>query len=86
MLTCKKVSRTLAEKNLDELNAFQRFGLLLHVKLCAMCGPTNRQILQFQDVMKKLRLHTEKDPVAENEPHLPEQTKARIREELKKAG
>lgn len=65
MLTCKQVSEALAHKNYSELPRLKRWALLLHVKLCPICGKFNQQIMRSQEMFSRYkeqessRLHSE---------------------------
>lgn len=65
MLTCKQVSEALAHKNYSELPRLKRWALLLHVKLCPICGKFNQQIMRSQEMFSRykeqesLGLHSE---------------------------
>jgi len=54
MITCKQVSKALAENKIHELPWHKRFGLKLHIKLCFVCGKANGQIVQLQNGIKKM--------------------------------
>ena len=49
MLTCKQVSKALAENRFDDLPPHKRVGLQLHLKLCMFCGKANTQVIQLQN-------------------------------------
>ena len=54
MITCKQVSKALAENRIHELPWYKRLGLKLHIKLCFVCGKANTQIVQLQNGIKKM--------------------------------
>ena len=54
MITCKQVSKALAENRIHELPWHKRWGLKLHIKLCFVCGKANTQIVQLQNGIKKM--------------------------------
>ena len=54
MITCKQVSKALAENKIHELPWHKRLGLKLHIKLCFVCGKANGQIVQLQNGIKKM--------------------------------
>ena len=54
MITCKQVSKALAENKFHELPPRKRIALLLHIKLCAVCGKANKQIVTLQSGIKKM--------------------------------
>ena len=55
MLTCKQVSEALAHKNYSELPRLKRWALLLHVKLCPICGKFNQQIMRSQELFSRYK-------------------------------
>ena len=55
MLTCKQVSEALAHKNYSELPRLKRWALLLHVKLCPICGKFNQQIMRSQELFARYK-------------------------------
>ncbi|HMO51314.1 MAG TPA: hypothetical protein PKE26_13770 [Kiritimatiellia bacterium] len=63
MLTCKQVSRALAEGDYASLPLGKRLGLKAHVALCAVCGQYNRQLMVMQDTIRAYRRREEADPV-----------------------
>ena len=54
MITCKQVSKALAENRIHELPWHKRLGLKIHIKLCFVCGKANTQIVQLQNGIKKM--------------------------------
>ena len=54
MITCKQVSKALAENRIHELPWHKQLGLKLHIKLCFVCGKANTQIVQLQNGIKKM--------------------------------
>lgn len=55
MLTCKQVSRALAEEDYAAMSPVKRAGVKLHVALCVVCGKYNRQVMTMQDMVRKFR-------------------------------
>ena len=55
MLTYKQVSEALAHKNYSELPRLKRWALLLHVKLCPICGKFNQQIMRSQELFSRYK-------------------------------
>lgn len=55
MLTCKQVSKTLARVDYQKLSPVKKVLLKLHVKLCAVCGKYNRQVMDTQDMCRHYR-------------------------------
>lgn len=55
MLTCKQVSEALAHKNYSELPRLKRWAILLHVKLCPICGKFNQQIMRSQELFSRYK-------------------------------
>lgn len=81
MLTCKQVSKALAEGDYKNLPPRQQLMLRLHVALCFICHGFNRNIMRFQDLVRVFR--GKEDDLAFGPP-LPETTRQRIREEIDK--
>jgi hypothetical protein len=52
MLTCKQVSKSLSEKDYQDLPPLKKFMLKLHVALCIVCGKFNRQVMESQDMCR----------------------------------
>ncbi len=73
MLTCKQVSKALAETDYQELPTWKKFMLRFHVSICFVCGKFNTNIMLFQDMARAFRRHEEN---AIDEP-APEQSKAK---------
>ena len=61
MLTCKQVSKTLAENRYYELSWSQKVGLFMHIRLCAVCGKANQQIVDLQTGIRKFLAREEKE-------------------------
>ena len=55
MLTCKHVAKQLNEGDYAELPRRKRLGLKLHVLLCVVCGRYQRQVMRFQDGVRRYR-------------------------------
>ena len=49
MLTCKQVSKALAENRFYELPLRRKIGLFMHAFICPFCGKANRQIITFTE-------------------------------------
>ena len=49
MFTCKQIAKMLSEKKLSEMTPLKRWWILLHVKLCSVCGEYQRDAIKFQD-------------------------------------
>jgi len=81
MLTCKQVSKALAEGDYNDLPPRKRFLLRLHVTLCFICHGFNRNIMRFQDMIRVFRGKEDSLPFG---PTLPEAARQRIREEMEK--
>ncbi len=73
MLTCKQVSKALAETDYQDLPAWKRCMLRFHVTICFVCGKFNTIIMLFQDMARAFRRH-EEDAITEK---APEQAKAK---------
>jgi hypothetical protein len=61
MLTCKQVSKALAEKDYQELSFLKRVGLKLHVAICLFCKGYNSNVMLFQDMARSFRKFEESD-------------------------
>ena len=82
MLTCKQISKALADGDYRDLSPMRRFLLRMHVAMCFMCHGFNRDIMLFQDTTRAFREH-EQDIAPET--HLPEDARERMRQALKAA-
>ena len=65
MLTCKQVSKALAENRFYELPLRRKVGLFLHAFICPFCGKSNRQIITFQRGIRKFLKLEEKEHFTE---------------------
>lgn len=63
MLTCKQVSRALAENDYKDLPFIKRMMLRFHVTICFVCGKFNNNIMLFQDMARNFRRYEENDAV-----------------------
>ncbi len=61
MLTCKQVSRALAEQDYQDMSFWRKVGLRAHVFSCCFCGKFNRNIMLFQDMARGYRNFEEQD-------------------------
>ena len=61
MLTCKQVSKALAETDYQELPFFKRMMLRLHVTICVICKKYNSDVMLFQDMARAFRHYEESD-------------------------
>ncbi len=88
MLTCKQVSRALAEHDYRRLPFWSRLSLRMHVALCVVCGRYNRQVMWFQDGVRGLRRQVEEDDAAPlaGEMRLPPEARERLRACLHDSG
>ncbi len=68
MLTCKQVSKALAEGDYMDLPPFKRFMLRSHVSLCCVCSGFNRGIMAFQDLTRAFRAREENLPTGDKLP------------------
>lgn len=82
MLTCKQISKALADGDYRDLSPMRLFLLRLHVGMCFLCHGFNRDIMLFQDTARAFREH-ESDIAPET--HLPEDARERMREALRAA-
>ena len=80
MITCKQVSKALAENRIHELPWHKRLGLKLHIKLCFVCGKANTQIVQLQKGIKKM--HDKNDDELYANVRLSDEAKNNIKEKL----
>lgn len=80
MLTCKQVSKTLAENRYYELPWYRKLGLFLHIRLCVFCGKANRQIIVFQSGIRKFLAREETEHFTEI--RLKPEERERIRERM----
>ena len=55
MLTCKQVSKALAEQDYQEMPFFKRMLLRLHVGICVVCKKYNSNVMLFQDMARCFR-------------------------------
>ena len=55
MFTCKQVSKSLSEKDYQDLSPIKKLMLKLHVALCFVCGKFNRQVMDSQDMCRHYR-------------------------------
>lgn len=87
MLTCKQVSRSLAEHDYQKLGLLPRLGLKLHVAMCVVCGRYNRQVMTFQDgVRALLRCQEQEEGPLADHTRLPPEARERLRNTLQDAG
>lgn len=68
MLTCKQVSKALAEQDYRELPYLKRLGLRLHVSLCFVCRGYNGSVMRFQDMARAFRRHEDKSTPKQQAP------------------
>jgi hypothetical protein len=73
MLTCKQVSRALAEQDYKEFSIFKRIGLRLHVAVCLVCKGYNGNVMLFQDMARAFRRFEESSSGTE----VPHKTRAK---------
>ena len=80
MLTCKQVSRALAEEDYQSMTLWRKLGLRLHVGLCFVCGKYNRNVMLFQDMARAYRNYEETQG-----PTAPDEKKQKWKEKLESA-
>jgi hypothetical protein len=80
MLTCKQVSKALAENRFDDLPSHKRMGLQLHLKFCMFCGKANTQVIQLQKGIKKM--HDKNDDELYVNVRLSDEAKNNIKEKM----
>ena len=81
MLTCKQVSKTLAENRYYELPWHRKLGLFVHIRLCVVCGKANQQIVDLQTGIRKFLAREEKEHFTEIS--LKPEERERIRKRIK---
>lgn len=80
MLTCKQISKALADGDYRDLPRIKRLALVLHVTLCFFCRRANKDIMTFQDISRAFRNREEDLSVG---PKLSDEAKMRILEAMK---
>ncbi|MCC5850487.1 MAG: hypothetical protein JJU29_20565 [Verrucomicrobia bacterium] len=85
--TCKQVSKHLSKEDYEKLPPLQKLSLKFHVLICPVCGAYNRQVMKFQDMVRRLRAREEAelerdDPDA---PHLDPEKREKIKAALQRA-
>lgn len=80
MLTCRQVSKALAENRYYELPWHRRVGLFMHIRLCKVCGKANQQIVDLQTGVQKFLKLEEKEHFTEIK--LTDEERQRIREKI----
>ena len=78
MLSCKNVSHLTTQALDRRLTLSERWGVWLHLRICAACRNFNRQMSLIRQAMR--RLQGQEAPPGT----LPGETKARIRQALEK--
>jgi len=81
ILTCKQVSKVLAEGDYKRLSRSQQFMLRFHVAICFICHGFNRNIMRFQDMVRAFRSTEDKLDFG---PSLSKEARQRIHEEITK--
>jgi len=84
MLTCKQVSKALAEQDYASLPPLKRTGLRLHVALCVVCGKYNRQVMTMQDTVRQFRSREEARLAQPEGPGLSHDDKEAMKQVLRK--
>lgn len=59
MLTCKQVSKSLAEQDYETLPWRRKMALKFHVALCFVCGKYNRQLMDLYDGIRGYKAYEE---------------------------
>jgi len=62
MLTCKQVSKALAQQDYQEMSFLKRLGLRIHVAICAVCKGYNGNVMLFQDMARAFRRYEDSCP------------------------
>ena len=83
MLTCKQVSEALAHKNYSELPRLKRWALLLHVKLCPVCGKFNQQIMRSQEMFSRYK--KQESSVLKGQYNLERTSKEQLKKQVQQA-
>ena len=55
MFTCKQVAKSLVDRDYAELPPLRRLLLRLHVLLCVVCHRYHKQLMRFQDGVRRYR-------------------------------
>ncbi len=82
MLTCKQVSKALAEQDYQDMPFFKRLGLRMHVAICIVCKGYNGNVMLFQDMARAFRRYEESPP---NKVPAPEKARTKWTETIKAA-
>ena len=82
MWMCRQVAKALAEEDYEKLTPKRKFGLKLHVMLCAMCGKYHRQVMDMQDGVRGFLEHEADEDVASGL-HLSNEAKDRMNAALR---
>lgn len=53
MLSCKRAAELLSQEQDRRLGALERFGLRLHLLLCAACANYRRQLLVLRSACRR---------------------------------
>ncbi len=80
MLTCKDASRLISEGQERDLNLAERWGLRVHLWMCANCRRFERQIGFLRKSLRRVARDYEKDA---NLHDLSPEARERIRRKLK---
>ena len=81
MLTCKQVSKSLAEQDYETLSWPRKLCLKIHVALCFVCGRYNRQMMDLHDGIRGYQAYQDAENPAPDS-GLTEQQKNRMKEAL----
>lgn len=84
LLTCRQISRALAEKDYTKLSGYNRFLLKFHVFVCGICGCYNKQVMSLQDGLR-LYLKYEDEDLESGGAELTAAQKQKMREALRQA-
>jgi hypothetical protein len=61
MRTCKEVTALVVAREDRELSALDRLRLRIHMAMCKVCPPFERQVLTMRQAMKQWRNHDSGD-------------------------
>lgn len=79
MLTCKDVSHLISESQERPLGFRERWGLRLHLSMCAACRSFKRQVVLMRKALRELGERAEADAASTD---FPPEAHERIRKAL----
>jgi hypothetical protein len=81
MLTCKQVSKALAESDYIDLPKHKQIMLRLHISMCFVCHGFNRNIMRFQDMVRAFK---KKEDQLDVGPVLSDEVRQQMRDQIAK--